>query len=286
MRLVQFEEGGRLRVGVELSDGGDVVDISTVDNSIPTDMRSFLEEGGEALEKARRAVESGKNVLQRSNLKLKAPIYNPEKIICTGMNYADHCYEQNMPIPTEPVIFSKFASAIAAPGDPIPYGTETEELDFEVELAFVIGKTGKNIKEEDAMDYVAGYTVAHDVSARDWQLKKNAGQWLLGKTGDAYLPLGPAIVTKDAIPDCNNLGVRCIVNDKVMQESNTKNFVFTVPKLVAFISRFFTIKPGDVVITGTPPGVGCFRKPPIYLKKGDVVKCEIDELGRISNRVE
>ncbi|KAK3705676.1 hypothetical protein QZH41_009521, partial [Actinostola sp. cb2023] len=152
------------------------------------------------------------------------------------MNYADHCEEQNMPIPKEPIFFSKFANAIVGTGDPILSNEETKELDYEVELVIVIGKQGTKIKEEDAMDHVAGYTVAHDVSARDWQLKKNGGQWLIGKTFDSFCPLGPAIVTKDSISDVHKLGIRCRVNGKIMQDSNTENFVFKVPQLVAFVS--------------------------------------------------
>ncbi|XP_068746129.1 oxaloacetate tautomerase fahd2, mitochondrial-like [Montipora capricornis] len=286
MRLIQFVEGGKQRVGVETSDGGDVVDVCAGDNSIPTDMRSFLEGGEEMINKAQGVVNNGQHVLKRADIRLKAPIYNPNKIICIGMNYVDHCTEQNYPLPKEPILFSKFNNAIADPGAPIIYPDETEQLDFEVELAFIIGKTGKKIKESEAMEYVAGYTVVHDVSARDWQLKKNGGQWLIGKTFDSFCPIGPAIVTKDSLSDPHKLGIRCRVNGETMQNSSTENLVFKTEALVSFISRFVTLTPGDVVITGTPPGVGCFRKPPFYLKRGDVVECEIDEIGCISNTVQ
>ncbi|XP_067036936.1 oxaloacetate tautomerase fahd2, mitochondrial-like isoform X2 [Acropora muricata] len=286
MRLIQFVEGGKQRVGVETKDGGEVVDLCAGDLSIPTDMKSFLEGGEEMMNKAQRIVDSGQHVLKRTDIQLKAPICNPNKIICIGMNYVDHCLEQNCPIPTEPILFSKFSNAITDPGEPILYPEETEELDFEVELAFVIGKSGKKIKESEAMDYVAGFTVVHDVSARDWQLKKNGGQWLIGKTFDSFCPMGPAIVTKDSLSDPHKLGIRCRVNGDTMQDSNTENLVFKTEALVSFISRFVTLTPGDLVITGTPPGVGCFRKPPLYLKRGDVVECEIDEIGCISNTVQ
>ncbi|CAH3141982.1 unnamed protein product [Pocillopora meandrina] len=286
MRLVQFVEGGRQRVGVETKDGGNVVDLCAGESSISSDMKSFLEGGEEMMKKAQRVVDGGQHVLKRADIQLKAPIHNPNKLICIGMNYVDHCLEQNVPLPTEPVIFSKFTNAITDPGAPIIYPEETQELDFEVELAFVIGKTGKKIKESEALEYVAGYTVVHDVSARDWQLKKNSGQWLIGKTFDSFCPIGPAIVTKESISDPHKLGIRCRVNDNVMQDSNTENLVFKTEALVSFISRFITLSPGDVVITGTPPGVGCFRKPPVYLKRGDVVECEIDEIGCISNTIQ
>lgn len=286
MRLVQFFEDGRQRVGVEIQNGGDIMDVSAGDPSIPSDMKSFLEGGEEMMLKAKSVVDHGQHILKRAEVKLKAPIHNPGKIICIGMNYVDHCLEQNVPTPTEPILFSKFNNAITDPGAPIIYPDETEELDFEVELAFVIGKPGKNIKKSEAMDHVAGYTVAHDVSARDWQLKKNGGQWLLGKTFDSFCPLGPALVTKDSLSDPHKLGIRCRVNGKVMQDSNTENLVFKTEELVSYISRFVTLSPGDVVITGTPPGVGVFRKPPVFLKRGDEVECEIDEIGCISNTVQ
>jgi len=213
-----------------------------------------------------------------------APLDDPQKIVCVGMNYADHCAEQNIPIPKEPIIFSQCASAILNPGEDIIL-ENTEELDWEVELVVVIGKKGKNIKQQDAMSHVVGFTVAHDVSARDWQLKRNGGQWLLGKTMDGYCPFGPAIVTKDEIKDPHNLGIRSFVNGKTVQDSNTKQLVFKTEFLIEWISRFFTLVPGDIILTGTPPGVGCFRKPPVFLKNGDVVKVEIDGIGSISNPV-
>ncbi|XP_031567292.1 fumarylacetoacetate hydrolase domain-containing protein 2-like [Actinia tenebrosa] len=286
MRLVQFEFKERMSVGVELVDGGDLVDLHSVDSSIPTDMKNFLESFEDSKAKAQRILESGKGVISRAEVKLKAPIYNPEKVLCGGMNYVDHCREQNAPIPKEPVFFSKFANAIIGTGDPIILNSEVKELDYEVELAFIIGKKGKNIKEEDAMNHVAGYTVAHDVSERYWQLQKNAGQWFLGKTFDTFCPLGPALVTKDSVSDVNKLGIRCCVNGQVRQDSNTENLIFKIPTIIAFVSRLCTLKCGDVILTGTPPGVGVFRKPPIFLKDGDVVQCEIDEIGCIKNQIQ
>jgi len=249
-------------------------------------MRGLLE-GGEGLLAAAAGVvaDPGSRKLPLDGVKLKAPITDPGKVLCVGMNYVDHCLEQGMPIPKEPVIFSKFATSIAGDGDPIPLASEVHELDFEVELVIVIGKRTKRVAEADALAHVAGFTVAHDVSARDWQLKKNGGQWLLGKAMDAYAPIGPAIVTTDEIGDPHALGIRCFLNGASVQDSNTAQMVFKTEAIVAWISKFVTLLPGDVILTGTPPGVGCFRKPPLFLKPGDVVTCEIDGIGAITNTV-
>ncbi|NXG39914.1 FAHD2 protein, partial [Dromaius novaehollandiae] len=232
----------------------------------------------------------------------------PDKVICVGLNYADHCAEQGAKLPAEPIIFSKFPSAIAGPFDDILHPAESSEVDWEVELAFVIGRKGKHIAEEAALEHVAGFAVANDVSARDWQ-RRNGRQWLLSKTFDTFCPLGPALVTKDAVTggdragrelaetvtgvltsllrpaDVNNLSIRCSVNGHPVQSSNTSQLIFKVPQLVAWVSRFVTLLPGDVFLTGTPPGVGLFRKPPVFLKRGDVVQCDIEQLGTIRNKV-
>jgi len=283
VRLVTFENGGVARVGVEVTDGGEIADITKANADIPTDMRSLLSlEGGVA--KATAAVAAAPKI-PRDQIRLMAPIYNPEKIICIGMNYVDHCTEQNMPVPTEPVVFSKFASCITEPGSPIELCDEVKKLDFEVELCIVIGKTARRVKKADALDYIAGYTVAHDVSARDWQLEKNGGQWLMGKTFDTYAPIGPAIVTTDELADIGKKGIRCCLNGETVQDSNTEQLVFDVETVVEWCSAMVTLKPGDLIFTGTPPGVGCFRSPPLWLKAGDVVEVEIDGIGCISNPV-
>ncbi|XP_069622708.1 oxaloacetate tautomerase fahd2, mitochondrial-like isoform X2 [Ranitomeya imitator] len=266
MRLIQFQSPtstGR-RIGLEL-DGDRVIDLNAFDSSLPCGMREFLEGGDVTLEIAKRALASHQNILSRSQLSILAPITNPEKVICIGMNYVDHCLEQNVPVPKEPIIFNKFPSSIVGPYDSIVLPAESQE--------------------QDAMEHVAGYTVAHDVSARDWQMEKNGKQWLLGKTFDTFCPLGPALVTKDAISDPHGLGIRCRVNGNLVQNSNTKQMVFKTEALIAWVSKVVTLNPGDVFLTGTPPGVGVFRKPPVFLKAGDVVECEIDELGAISNPV-
>jgi len=285
MRIVQFRTVGGIHVGIELKDG--VVDLNEALSMPGLTTKRLLEMGTEGLKKAQAAIEQARKsrtIIPFPRVKLIAPITEPDKVICIGMNYIDHCTEQNYPIPKEPIIFSKFASSISGDGDDIIH-EETAKLDYEVELVIVIGKKGRHISKKDAHQYIAGYTVAHDVSARDWQMEKNGGQWLLGKTMDGYCPLGPAIVTADALKDPYNLGIRCLLNGKAVQDSNTKNLIFKGDDLVAWCSRFFTLLPGDIILTGTGPGVGVFRKPPLFLKPGDVVKCEIDEIGAITNRV-
>uniref|UniRef100_A0A3B3CG54 Fumarylacetoacetate hydrolase domain containing 2A n=2 Tax=Oryzias melastigma TaxID=30732 RepID=A0A3B3CG54_ORYME len=288
MRLVQFcrhGDGGGIRVGVEQGEGLDVVDLKAFDPSMPSTLRGLLELGDKGRECAQRALASCQCKVNREHIQLLSPILAPEKVVCVGMNYRDHCTEQNAPIPKEPIIFSKFPSAITGPYDDIILPSESQEVDWEVELAFVIGRKGKDIKEEDALSYVAGFTVANDVSARDWQMKRNGKQWLLGKTFDSFCPLGPALVTSDAVKDPHNLGIRCLVNGDVVQSSCTDQMIFKTAELVSWVSKFVTLTPGDVFLTGTPPGVGVFRKPPVFLKKGDVVECQIDQLGSIINRV-
>uniref|UniRef100_A0A3B3R8V9 Fumarylacetoacetate hydrolase domain containing 2A n=1 Tax=Paramormyrops kingsleyae TaxID=1676925 RepID=A0A3B3R8V9_9TELE len=289
MRLVQFcqlNKEREVRVGVDLGQGQGIVDLKSFDSSVPSTMREFLETGHRGMECAQRALSSGLCVVPSSEVGLLSPVTGPEKVVCVGMNYRDHCLEQNAPIPKEPIIFSKFPSAITGPFDDILLPDESKEVDWEVELAFVIGRRGKHIKVSEALSYVAGFTVANDVSARDWQMHRNGKQWLLGKTFDSFCPLGPALLnTFFWSPDPHNLGIRCRVNGNVVQESNTNQMIFRTEKLVAWVSQFATLCPGDVFLTGTPPGVGVFKNPPIFLKKGDVVECEIDDIGVIRNTV-
>jgi 2-keto-4-pentenoate hydratase/2-oxohepta-3-ene-1,7-dioic acid hydratase in catechol pathway len=253
-------------------------------------MRQLLQmvEGG-GMARATAAASSGRWRIARSSITLRAPISDPEKIICVGMNYYDHCTEQNFPIPKEPVLFSKFASSISGPSDVVPLEDDlTSELDFEVELAIVIGRRGRRIAKEDALEHIAGWTVAHDVSARDLQMKRNGGQWLLGKTGDGYAPIGPAIVTRDegaAFSDASSLPLRTFLNGAIVQSSNTRELIHTPADVVAYASKYFTLNVGDLIFTGTPGGVGVFRKPPIFLKHGDEVIVEIDGIGRIVNPI-
>jgi len=253
--------------------------------NIAADTLALAKMGDIGLMAAAAAVKSG-NYRVAKPVKLVAPITGVGKIVCVGMNYVEHCTEQGMPVPTEPVIFNKFPNTICGTGVPIDAcAVETQEMDFEVELAVVVGSVvPRHISPAEADKYILGYTVAHDVSARDWQLKKNGGQWLLGKTLDNYAPIGPAIVTKDSI-DPNNVAVKCRVNGETLQDGHTREFVFKPQFCLAWLSRFVTMEPGDLIFTGTPSGVGCFRNPQVWLKAGDVVECEIEGIGVISNPI-
>ncbi|NXL72292.1 FAHD2 protein, partial [Leptocoma aspasia] len=235
---------------------------------------------------------SGQHRVPRATARLLAPVGDPEKVICVGLNYHDHCQEQAVKVPKEPLIFSKFPSAITGPFDDIVHPQDTSvgtpvptPSPPGMALPALLSPQELDWEEAVALQHVLGFTVANDVSARDWQMRRNGRQWLLGKTFDTFCPLGPAIVTKEAVADVHNLWIRCSVNGHRMQDSNTRHLIFGVPALVAWVSRFVTLAPGDVLLTGTPAGVGVFRKPPVFLKRGDEVQCEIEELGTICNRV-
>jgi 2-keto-4-pentenoate hydratase/2-oxohepta-3-ene-1,7-dioic acid hydratase in catechol pathway len=202
-----------------------------------------------------------------------------------GLNYIDHCKEANLPVPTEPVLFSKFTTSICGPYDELtwPAGV-TKEVDYEVELGVVIGKKARDVEEAAALEYVMGYTVVNDVSARDLQFL-GAKQWDRGKSLDTFCPYGPYIVTRDEIPDPHVLQVRTVLNGKEMQNSNTKNLIFNVNKIIAYASQGTTLLPGDLIPTGTPFGVGFSRKPPVFLKDGDECVCEVEKIGSIRNKV-
>jgi len=219
------------------------------------------------------------------DIEFRAPVYQPEKIVCIGKNYLDHAKEVGEGVPTEPVIFNKLPSCITHHGAPILNPKVGGNVDWEGELAVIIGKECRHVKAENAMDYVAGFTVANDVTARDWQKKRNMGQWFIGKSFDTFCPLGPIFTTKDEIEDVQNLKIETIVNGKVEQSSNTKNMIFTIPVMIEWMSQFWTFKAGDVILTGTPDGVGAFRNPPVFLKDGDVVKVQIEKLGSLENPV-
>jgi 2-keto-4-pentenoate hydratase/2-oxohepta-3-ene-1,7-dioic acid hydratase in catechol pathway len=218
-------------------------------------------------------------------VKLLPPIPNPEKVICVGVNYADHARESGMEPPGEPVIFSKFPSAVVGHGDPIVLPRLSDRVDYEAELVVVIGVGGRHVAKERARDHVAGCCCGNDVSARDWQLHKPGGQWLLGKTFDTFAPFGPALVTADEIDDPGNLRIQLRLNGQAMQDSSTRELIFSVEELIAYVSGVCTLAPGDLIFTGTPPGVGMARKPPVLLKPGDVVEVEIERVGTLRNPV-
>ncbi|XP_033208093.1 fumarylacetoacetate hydrolase domain-containing protein 2A [Belonocnema kinseyi] len=286
MRFVQFtcKSGGPQHLGVQLEQGGGIVALSKIDSSVPNNLKEFLEGGDDLLNKAKRIVSEAENVTPEAEVKFLAPVTGMDKLACIGLNYADHAKETGEALPERPMVFSKFPSIIIGPTDNIELPTISDEVDWEVELVIVIGKKGKHINKQNAEDYIFGYTVAQDVSARDWQKRLNGGQFLIGKSMDTFCPLGPAVITKDAISDVNNLRVKTWVNGKIKQDSNTRELIFKPPDIVAHLSQFVTLLPGDIILTGTPGGVGVSRNPPEYLKKGDIVETEIEGLGRLQNK--
>ncbi len=282
MKLVTFEQDGTARIGV-LRDQ-EVIDLQATDPHLPTEMLAFLDAGREATDRARAAhATDGAQTFPLTDVRLLAPIRNPRKFIAIGQNYADHCAEQNVNPPKTPILFAKFATAIIGPGAPIRLSEISEKVDYEAELAFVIGRHGRDIPEDQARAHIAGYTICNDVSARDLQFADR--QWVRGKSIDTFAPLGPALVTPDEIDDPHTLDISLTLNGKTMQSSNTRNLLFGVDTLVSFLSRAFTLEPGDVVTTGTPPGVGVFRTPPVFLQCGDTVSITIESVGVLTNPV-
>ncbi|XP_046383750.1 fumarylacetoacetate hydrolase domain-containing protein 2A [Ischnura elegans] len=286
MRFIQFSCDAKTASKLGIQYGNQVMDLSSGDAAFPNNLLDFLRGGESMIEAAKRAMTTGKKTMyDLSEVTIKAPITGQDKLVCVGMNYRDHCEELNAPIPEEPVIFNKFPSTIIGPFDPIPFPSQSKAVDWEVELAVVIAKKGKNIPVESAMDYIFGYSVAHDITARDLLVNRNGGQWLLGKSMDGFCPLGPCVVTRDEIADPHSLPLCLSINGVVKQNGNTSKMIYRLDAIISHISRFFTLLPGDVILTGTPPGVGHFRKPPEYLKVGDEVECVIEGIGKIKNKV-
>jgi len=262
----------------------------------PTNHLPWLDMDGPWFQKSREIYESlvhdsgrltqavEKNWLtRRSEAYWLAPVPRPGKLICIGLNYRDHAAESNMPIPERPVVFSKFATAVIAPGEPVVLPPASQQVDYEAELAVVIGRRAKNVSANRALEYVLGYTAFNDVSARDFQFAD--GQWQRGKSCDTFAPMGPTIVTADVIPDPHKLSIKLTLNGRTMQDSNTDQLIFGVPELIEFLSQTITLEPGDVIATGTPPGVGFARKPPVFLRPGDVMEVDIDSVGKLNTPV-
>jgi 2-keto-4-pentenoate hydratase/2-oxohepta-3-ene-1,7-dioic acid hydratase in catechol pathway len=216
-------------------------------------------------------------LVERSKVHMFAPVPRPGKLICIGLNYRDHAAESKMAIPERPVVFSKFSTSVVAPGAPVVLPDSSKQVDYEAELAVVIGRRCKGVKASRAYTHVLGYSIINDVSARDFQFAD--GQWQRGKSCDTFAPLGPTIVTTSVVPDPHKLSIKLRLNGKTMQDSNTEQLIFGVPELIEFLSETITLEPGDVIATGTPPGVGFARNPPIFLKPGDVMEVEIEKLG-------
>jgi 2-keto-4-pentenoate hydratase/2-oxohepta-3-ene-1,7-dioic acid hydratase in catechol pathway len=279
MKLIRFGTTGGEKPGIVIDDVFYNVSGFGEDYN-----ENFFETGG--LRRLEMFLKENKDNLPKigSNMRLGSPVCRPSKIVCIGLNYADHAKETNAAIPTEPVVFLKATSSLCGPFDDIIIPKNSEKTDWEVELAAVIEKKASYVDEADAMNYVAGYCLHNDVSERNFQLERN-GTWDKGKGCDTFAPLGPWLVTKDEIGDVNNLRLWLTVNDKKMQNGNTANLIFKIPFLVSYVSQFMSLLPGDIISTGTPAGVGLGMKPNVYLKNGDIVELGIDGLGTAKQNV-
>lgn len=275
MRLVRFSQKGNIKPG--LWKDGKIVDLREIFPQIPDISEVFFRE--EWLEK----VAGVKNSGQKIEARIASPIHRPSKIICLGKNYAEHIKEGGFENPEKPLIFCKTPNALSGPYDPIILPRSSGQVDWEVELAVIIGKQGKRINKKDAFDYIAGFTVMNDVSGREAQFSDS--QWFRGKSFDSFAPAGPFIVTPDEIDDVNNLRLTAVVDGKIMQDGNTRDMIFDIPAIIENISEDITLIPGDIISTGTPAGVGIFRDPPVVLKPGNVVECYIEQIGTIINKV-
>ena len=280
MKLIRFGEAGQERPGVEL-ENGQRLDVSSFVDDFNEDF--FAESGLVELARWLETVDTGIPVVN-SLERLGAPVSKPSKIICVGLNYAKHAEESGMALPEEPVLFFKSTTAIIGPFDDVVLPIGSSKSDWEVELAVVIGKKATYVEEENAMDHVAGYVLHNDISEREFQLERH-GQWVKGKSCDTFAPLGPYLVTKDEVPDPHNLDLWLKLNGRTMQNSNTSDLVFNIPKLISYISGFMTLLPGDVISTGTPFGVGLGLNPPVFLKEGDIMELGIKGLGVYSQKV-
>lgn len=274
MKLIRFGNPGQEKPGLILDDGRRI------------DASGFGEDyneaffGGDGLERlAAWAAENADSApVVDAAVRLGPPLTRPSKIVCIGLNYADHAKESGADIPKEPILFFKATSAIVGPNDPLVIPKGSVKTDWEVELAFVIGKKASYVSEENAFDHVAGYVLHNDYSEREWQLERG-GQWVKGKSCDTYAPIGPFIATRDEIPDPQNMKLWLTLNGELIQNSSTQQMIFGIRTLVSYVSHFMTLLPGDVITTGTPPGVGLGFNPPKFLQPGDVVELGIEGLG-------
>jgi 2-keto-4-pentenoate hydratase/2-oxohepta-3-ene-1,7-dioic acid hydratase in catechol pathway len=283
MRLVSYASESGPRAAAVRGDGM-YVDLAATDSNLPTSMRQLLAMGSAGWDTVAAATERGEPI-DPASVRLLPPVPDPQKIICIGLNYADHAAETGARVGDEPIVFCKFPTALCAHQDEIYLPRVGANTDYEAELVAVIGREGKHIARKDALSHVAGYACGHDVSARDWQKAKPGKQWLLGKSFDRFAPLGPELVTADEIDDPHDLAIKLRLNGETMQDSSTRQLIFPVDYLVSYLSGVCTLLPGDLIYTGTPPGVGDARVPPVYLKPGDVVEVEIQGIGQLRNPV-
>jgi len=280
LRFVTIQRDGDTEPGVLLD--GRVIPIN---GSGLSSVLEVIAGGADAQTQVRRWIggPASSHGLDPAVLTFAAPIPRPPKLICIGLNYRDHAAESKLAIPEVPTMFAKFSTAVIGPGQPIVLPRNSAKPDYEAEFAVVIGRRGRHVAENDWRDYVFGYTILNDVSARDFQMATS--QWMIGKTFDTFAPIGPAIVTADEIADPHNLRISLTLNGETMQDSNTSNLIFKLPQLIAYLSSVFTLEPGDIIATGTPAGVGFARKPPRWLQPGDEVRIQIDGLGELANPV-
>ena len=312
MRLVTYQHEGQSRTGAQLDEQvvdlnrayhaalrhmGNEDELAVADVRVPTDMIGLLRGGDTSLRAAQQAVAFVRSQLEGNDktlslqgityaidhVSLLPPVMRPGKVVCLGLNYRDHAAEAGMAVPEYPVLFHKVAGSLIGHNQPIVVPRISSKIDYEGELAIIIGRRGKYIAEEDALSYVAGYTVGNDVSARDLQFRTS--QWTTGKMLDTFGPLGPALVTRDEVADPNQLAIKTTLNGQVMQDGNTADMIFRVPFIVSYISEIATLEPGDVILTGTPPGIGNTRTPQVFMKPGDTITVEIEHVGKLTNPV-
>jgi 2-keto-4-pentenoate hydratase/2-oxohepta-3-ene-1,7-dioic acid hydratase in catechol pathway len=273
-----------LRLGIHTDDG--VIDVAAAGQpGLPTTVEALLAGGADALAALRTLAANPPSSAIRSadHVQIGPCVPNPGKIICVGLNYARHAAESGMANPTTPVLFSKFNNSIAGPGEAVPLPDSAVQYDYEVELVVVMGKTARNVSVEQALDTVFGYCTGNDLSARDLQMRTS--QWLLGKTLDKFMPIGPYLVTADEVGDPQTLDLKCWVNGELRQNSNTSDMIFSVAEIISYASRYMTLYPGDIITTGTPEGVILGMKEKVWLKPGDEVTVEVAKLGRLTNRM-
>lgn len=291
MKLLTFNKNGKLALGVKTEAG--IIDVEKAlnvfpENGVMTDMMKLIEGGDEAVRRLEQFIKSLEDrgagyVKRESEIEWGPAVTEPSKIICVGLNYKKHADETKQPYPERPILFNKFENALTGHLSEIEVPRTTERLDHEVELGIVIGKTGKFIPEDEAFDYVFGYCTTNDLSARD--IQKRSSQWMTGKTNDGFAPVGPYLVTKDAIDNPNNLRLTTTVNGEVRQNSSTADMIFSCEELVSYISNYMTLKPGDLIMTGTPEGVilGRPMEERVYLQPGDEITVEVEKLGALTN---
>lgn len=296
MKIVTFKnknrpsrEENRYRIGALISENK-ILDLTTLASSeslAASDVLECFNLEKDFIGKAKNVIDGNDKskfpAYSREEIEVSAPVPRPNKIICIGLNYRDHAEESGMPFPASPIIFSKFATCVTGANQPIILPKGSVQVDYEAELAFIVGRRAKNVKKEDALEYVFGYTNFNDVSARDFQFAD--GQWQRGKSCDTFAPMGEFVATVDEIGDPHNLKIQFRLNSETLQNSNTRELIFKIPELIEFLSESITLEPGDVVATGTPPGVGFARKPPVFMKAGDIAEVEIEGLGVLSNMV-